>query len=129
MSNLEVVRSVYHSFAKGDIPSVLSALSPEIRWTEALGGPYGGVYIGPDAVLEGVFMKLGSDWDGFAAVPAEFVSEGDTVVALGQYSATHKDTGKSFNARFAHVWKVSDGKVVEFQQHTDTHVHREPMQA
>ena len=128
-SNLDVVRSVYRAFAVGDIPAVLAALSADIHWTEAEGGPYGGVFVGPNAVLQNVFMKLGGEWDGFAAVPAEFVTEGATVVALGEYSGSYKATGKSFKAPFAHVWKFKDGKAVSFHQYTDTAVHRGPLQA
>ncbi|REJ76911.1 MAG: nuclear transport factor 2 family protein [Acidobacteria bacterium] len=126
-SNLDVVRALYESFAAGDVPAVLGALAADIEWTEAEGGPYGGVSIGPDAVLENVFAKLGSEWDGFAAVPSEFVADGDTVVALGRYSATYKATGKSFEAPFAHVWKLDGGKVSSFQQYTDTAVHNRPL--
>ena len=127
-NNLDLVRSLYEAFAVGDIPSVLGALSPDIRWTEAEGGPYGGVSIGPDAVLANVFMKLGGDWDGYAAVPGEFVSDGATVVVLGEYSGTYKATGKSFRAPFAHVWKFNNGKAVTFQQYTDTAIHQIPLQ-
>lgn len=125
---LEVVRGLYRAFAVGDVPAVLSALAPDVHWTEAAGGPYGGVSIGPQAVLEDVFMKLGAEWEGFTAVPAEFVCDGSTVVALGEYSATYLGTGKSFRAPFAHVWKFDGGRVVSFQQHTDTALHRAPMQ-
>ena len=128
-SSLDTVRGIYGAFAAGDIPGVLGALSPDIRWTEAAGGPYGGVSIGPQAVLPDVFMKLGGEWDGFSAVPDEFVADGDTVVALGEYSGTYKATGKSFRAPFAHVWKFADGKAVSFHQHTDTAVHLQPLQA
>lgn len=128
-SNLDVVRSVYSAFAAGDIPSVLSTLSPTIEWTEAEGGPYGGVSIGPDAVLANVFMKLGGEWDGFSAVAHEFVADGSTVVALGEYGGTYKATGKSFKAPFAHVWKLRDGKAILFHQYTDTAVHQRPLQA
>ncbi|MGB0132598.1 nuclear transport factor 2 family protein [Dokdonella sp.] len=127
-SSLEAVRSVYASFAKGDIPAVLGALAPDIRWTEAEGGPYGGISVGPQAVLDNVFMKLGGEWDGFAAIAHEFVANDDIVVALGEYSGTFKATGKSFKAPFAHVWRMKDGKAVEFQQYTDTAVHLRPMQ-
>lgn len=113
----------------GDIPSVLAALSSNVRWTEAEGGPYGGVSIGPNAVLENVFMKIGAEWDGFAAVPSEFVADGSTVVALGEYSGTYKATGKSFKAPFAHVWKLDAGKATSFHQYTDTAVHLLPLQA
>lgn len=128
-SNLDVVRAVYKAFAVGDIPSVLAVLAPDARWTEAEGGPYGGVSIGPDAVLENVFMKIGGDWDGFAAIPSEFVAEGSTVVALGEYSGTYKLTGRSFKAPFAHVWKFEAGRAISFHQYTDTAVHMRPMQA
>ena len=126
--NTEIIRGLYAAFAKGDIPTVLGALAPNARWTEAEGGPYGGTFIGPNAVLENVFMKIGGDWDGYAAVPDEFIANDNTVVALGKYSGKYKATGKSFTAPFVHVWKFQDGKVISFQQHTDTVVHRRPMQ-
>jgi uncharacterized protein len=120
MSNFDAVRGVYQAFAEGDVPSVLGFLSPDLEWTEAEGFPYGGTYRGPDAVLDGVFMRLATEWDGFAAVPHEFIDGGDTVVALGRYSGTYKATGKGFEAEFAHVWKIRDGKAVRFIQYVDS---------
>lgn len=99
---------------------VLEVLSADIAWTEAEGFPYGGTYHGPKGVLEGVFMRLGSEWNGFAAVPSEFIDGGDTIVVLGKYSGTYKATGKSFEADFAHVWKLRDGKAAQFVQYVDT---------
>jgi ketosteroid isomerase-like protein len=118
----DTIRGAYAAFAKGDIPAVLAVLDPKVSWTEAEGFPYGGTYSGPDAVLQGVFMKLGTEWDGYSAAAHEFVTEGDTVVALGEYSGTYKATGKSFKAPFVHVWKFKNGKAVSFEQHTDTMV-------
>ena len=120
MTNLDKIKGVYDAFAKGDIFSVLEVLSREVEWTEAEGFPYGGTYHGPKGVLEGVFMRLGSEWEGFAAVPHEFVGGGDAIVALGKYSGTYKATKKSFEADFAHVWKFQDGKAVRFVQYVDT---------
>ena len=125
---LDVVRGLYGAFAAGDMPAVLAALSPTVRWVGAEGGPYGGVFTGPDAVLENVFAKLGDEWDGFTAAPAEYVADGATVVVLGEYSATFKATGRSFRSPFAHVWKLEDGRVVFFQQYVDTVLHRRPME-
>jgi ketosteroid isomerase-like protein len=120
LSNIDSIKQVYQAFAEGDVPTVLGALSPEIDWTEAEGFPYAGTYHGPRAVLEGVFMRLGSEWNGFAAIPDEFIDGGDTVVVLGKYSGTYKKTGKSFQANFAHVWKMQDGKAIRFIQYVDT---------
>ena len=129
MSNLSSVQKVYDAFATGDIPSVLGFLTSDCEWTEAEGFPYGGTYRGPRAVLENVFMRLGSEWNGFAAVPDEFIDGGDTIVALGKYSGTYKKTGKSFEANFAHVWKVKDGKAVRFVQYVDTLLVHRALQA
>lgn len=120
MSNVDSVKQVYQAFAENDIFKVLGFLSPEIDWTEAEGFPYAGTYHGPKAVLEGVFMHLGAEWNGFAAVPDEFIDGGDTVVVLGKYSGTYKATGKSFQANFAHIWKMQDGKAIRFIQYVDT---------
>jgi ketosteroid isomerase-like protein len=120
LTNLNAVKAVYAAFATGDIPTVLGTLSPDVAWTEAEGFPYGGTYHGPRAVLESVFMRLGSEWDGFAAIPDEFIDGGDTVVVLGKYSGKYKATGKSFQANFAHVWKMQDGKAAQFIQYVDT---------
>jgi ketosteroid isomerase-like protein len=116
----DIIRSIYAAFARGDMPGFLAALAPDICWTEAEGFPYGGTYVGPDAILEGVFMKLGTEWEGFAAVPERFVAEGETVIVLGEYSGSFRATGKRFVAPFVHVWELEGGKVARFRQHTDT---------
>ena len=120
MSDLNKIKSVYEAFAKGDVPGVLEVLSADIEWTEAEGFPYAGTYRGPKAVLEGVFMRLATEWEGFAAVPNEFIDGGDAIVALGKYSGVYKATNKSFQADFAHVWKLREGKAVRFVQYVDT---------
>jgi len=122
------IRGAYDAFAKGDIPAVLDVLDPSVSWVEAEGFPYGGTYTGPDAVLQNVFVKLGTEWDGYAAVPHEFVTEGNTVVALGEYSGAYKATGKSFMSPFVHVWKFKNGKAVSFNQYTDTALVQQALQ-
>jgi len=119
-NNLQILQTCYGAFAKGDIPTVLSAFDSKIEWTEAEGSPYGGTFVGPDQVKEQVFMKLGTEWDGYTAVPTEYIDSGDKVVVLGKYSGTYKATGASFEADFAHVWTMKDGKAVRFVQYTDT---------
>lgn len=125
---VELTKGIYAAFAAGDADRIVALLAPDVHWTEALGGPYGGVSIGPDAVVQNVFMPIGTEWDDYKAVPREFVATGGTVVALGNYSGTYKKTGKSFTAPFAHVWKFGNGRVVSFEQITDTAVHSQPLQ-
>jgi ketosteroid isomerase-like protein len=117
---LEAVKTVYDGFSSGDLPKVLSNMAPDIEWTEAEGFPYKGTYIGPDAIVSNVFVKLATEWENYRAVPLSFVGENDTIVALGEYSGTYLKTKKSFRAPFVHVWTVKDGKLTNFVQHTDT---------
>lgn len=120
--NVDLIRAIYDSFAAGDVPGVVARMSPDMVWNEAENFPYadGNPYCGPQAILGGVFARLGSEWDGFAAVPEEFLDAGDTVVVLGRYRGTFKATGLVMDAQLAHVWRVTDGKAVRFQQFTDT---------
>ena len=120
MSNGDVIKQLYEAFAKGDVPAVLATFDERISWTEAEGFPHGGTYVGPNAVLENVFMNLGSEWEGFSAVPEKFVDGDDVIVALGNYTGKYNATGKSINVPFAHVWTLSDGRIAKFVQYTDT---------
>ena len=73
-------------------------------------------------------MRLGSEWDGLAAVPDEFIDAGGTIVVLGQYSGAYKVTRKSFKANFAHVWKIREGKAISFVQYVDTFLVQQALQ-
>jgi hypothetical protein len=85
----EIVEATYASVAKGDVPAALAVMDPKIEWTEADGWPlYNGAFVGPQAIVDGVFMRLGEIGDNFAVNITQFVADGDTAVALGTYSGT-----------------------------------------
>lgn len=119
-SNVKFMEQLYGAFARGDIPTVLAAFDPRIEWISAEGAPYPGTFVGPDAVLTNIFARLGGEWDGFRAEPAEYLDAGDHVVALGRYSGTYKATGRGMSAAFAHVWTLRDGRIVQYRQYVDT---------
>src|ERR1700682_5940233 len=120
--SVEVISGLYDSFGRGDVPAVLGQMDQQIEWNEAENFIYAdrNPYVGARAVLEGVFMRLGSEWEGFKVTPEEWLDAGNHVVVLGTYTGTHKETGNEVRAQFAHVWGVRGGSAVRFQQHTDT---------
>ncbi|MDP8974487.1 MAG: hypothetical protein M3N45_15290 [Actinomycetota bacterium] len=65
-------------------------------------------------------MRLGSDWEGFTTTLEEVLDAGDHVVALDTYSGTHEATGGDVRELCPHVRGVRGGRVVSFQQYTDT---------
>ncbi|WP_435076779.1 nuclear transport factor 2 family protein [Halococcus sp. AFM35] len=126
-SNLEIVKEAYDAFARGAIDDVMAIMDTDIEWVEAEGAPYGGVYHGPEQVLENVFAMLAEEWDEYVVEPERFVEDGDTVVALGTEYGTYAETGKRFEAPFAHAVDLEDGTMVRFQQYVDTAVLNEPL--
>lgn len=122
MNNVEIVRGLYEAFAQGNVPGVLSTLDAQIEWREAENFIYSdrNPYVGPQAVLEGVFMRIGTEWENFQVTPMEFHGDGNTVFVQGRYTGTYRASGKPLNAQFMHVWRLDGGKAVKFQQYTDT---------
>jgi ketosteroid isomerase-like protein len=117
-----VIQGIYAGFASGDVSAALGGMSGDIVWNEADDFPYadGNPYVGPQAILAGVFARIGDEWDGFGAHVEELLDAGDTIVALGRYSGTYKATGRAQDTQFVHVWRVAAGKAVRFQQYANT---------
>ena len=121
--NLELIDGLYKAFAVGDIPTVLGGMDPKIVWNEAEGNSLakGNPYIGPDAVLNGVFIPLGAMYDGFKLKNIKLHDmSNNQVLATLRYDATVKATGKKIDAQVAHLWTLKDGKIIAFQQYVDT---------
>jgi len=97
VNNVQLARDAYEAFGRGDIPAVLGMMDPDIEWSEAEGNPYkpdGKPWLGPDAVLNSLFIKLGTEWDGFTVTPREFYDAGSAVVVEARYTGVYKETGK-----------------------------------
>jgi ketosteroid isomerase-like protein len=119
VDNVRIIAAHYAASARGDLPGMLAPLAPDARWTEAEGSLYEGTYVGPDAVVANVLEPIGQQWDGFTVEVERLLDAGESVVALGHYTATHKGTGRAFRSRMVHVWRLTGGRVVEFEQVLD----------
>lgn len=121
--NVDIIKTIYSDFAKGNIPAVLQRFDPKIEWNEAESFPYadGNPYIGANAVLEGVFKRLGSEWNYWNLTDQTYyeVISGEIIVT-GRYIAKNKITDKEINAQFVHMWSLDDGMIKKFQQFADT---------
>lgn len=121
-SDLDLVKRLYAAFAAGDVPTFLSHLHPQVRWNEAESNPLadGNPYIGGDAILNGVFVRLAGDFAGFSVQTDEFFGGGGVVTMLGRYHATSIATGKALDVQVQHTWWLQGDKVMRFQQMVDT---------
>jgi len=121
--NVEIVQGIYESFAAGDGGAVLATFSPDIVWNEAESNSLadGNPYIGPQAVAEGVFGRVGQEWETFILHDQTLYGVGeDMVLVTGRYRGTHALTGKSIDAQKVHIWWFENGLATRFQQYVDT---------
>lgn len=123
LTSVQLMKSLYEAFARGDVPTFVGALDENIEWYEAEGNPWdpGHAFVGPQQVVDGVLARIGQEYEGFAIDARRFIGDGDTVVVEARYSATqHRTTGKPLDVQVAHVWDLRNGKIIRFQQYTDT---------
>lgn len=121
--NVSIVEGAYTSFAAGDVDSVLAAFDPNIIWNEAENFPYadGNPYIGGEAIVAGVFARVGTEWDNFHISDLQLHDmSNNMVLATGRYQGTYKKNGATMDVQMAHLWTLKDGKIVAFQQYADT---------
>ena len=103
-----------------DIAAMMAPITERTIWIEMAGFPYAGTYVGRDAIVAGVFKRIGEEWEGYDFRLERLVDGGTTIVGIGTYSGVYRKTGKKMSARVVHVWDLADGKVTRFEQFTDT---------
>jgi len=121
--NTTIIDNLYKAFAIGDIPAVLASMDAKVVWNAAEGNAYadGNPYIGPEAVLNGVFARIGAEHDYFKLTDIKLHNmDNNQVLATLRYNAKVKKNGAEYNAQVAHLWTLKDGKVIAFQQYVDT---------
>lgn len=121
--NTKLIQDAFGDFGRGDIPSLLARLDPAIVWHGITGAasyvPTAGIRKGPAAV--GDFFKTMSQEVAYSQFePREFVAQGDKVIVLGHYAAKVVRTGRTFESDWVMVFTVRNGKLIEFQEFTDS---------
>jgi hypothetical protein len=118
--NLDVVRSVYAAFGRGDIEGILALLDPQVTWRTpgAPDLPTGGLRQGLNAVRE-FFGLLERTFDVADFQPREFLAAGDTVVVLGTSREGPKRSGRFVDFRWVHVFTFRSGRIVSVEEPAD----------
>jgi len=117
-----IVRQAYDCFAKHDINGILQLVAKDCDWQAP--GPAGemawaGTYRGPEQVRE-FFDRLDESVEFLEFSPKRYLSDGSTVVVMGQERDRVKSTGKVYEVEWAHCFEVKEGKIVRFQDYQDT---------
>jgi ketosteroid isomerase-like protein len=119
--NVKVVQDAYASFGRGDIQAILDSLDEKVEWRMPGEGmiPQAGAYSGRAGVTR-FFQILDQTTEFSAFEPREFIAQADRVIALGWYKGKAKATGRSFESPWAMSFTIRDGKILKFEEYTDT---------
>ena len=117
MSNVDIARSAYEAFGRGDLEALKGMLSEDGTWYTSEELPLGGETQGRDAII-GDFAQIPNYWSSFHVEPEEFLDAGEWVVVRGTQKAGN-DSG-SFEAPFAHLMKFADGMIVRGEFYADS---------
>src|SRR5271157_1359522 len=114
-SNGQIIRKAYEDFATGNIPAVFAVFDPAITWHVPGHSPLSGDFTGHDQV--GGFFQRTMELSGgtFSIEVHNVLTEGDLVVVLTTNKAQRKGVSASFSE--VHVWRVRNGKAIEFREY------------
>lgn len=119
--NVDVVKSAYDAFGRGDIPGVVAVFDPGIEWVAPVGSyRIGGVHKGADAIVKNFFMVLGELWETLTVTPQEFIDDGDRVIVLGKVTGKARARGGTVDSPYVHIFEFKNGKVTRFEEFEDT---------
>jgi ketosteroid isomerase-like protein len=114
-SNGAIIRQAYQDFAHGNIPAVFAALDPAITWHVPGHSPLSGDFKGHDQI--GGFFRRTMELSGgvFSIDVHNVLAVDDLVVALTTINAQRNGVKASFPE--VHVWRLKNGKAIEFREY------------
>jgi ketosteroid isomerase-like protein len=114
--NVELLRTTYEAFGRGDMTAVMAAFAEDIEWNAPDVLPHGGKARGRDEVA-GFFGRLASTWEDFGLEIEALFGSGDRVCAAGRAGGTLNGVQTGYG--FVHLWTVADGVCRRFDEFVD----------
>jgi ketosteroid isomerase-like protein len=111
LTGQELLQTMYGYFQRGEINHLLEHLSPNCEWqdfTPVIATR--GLRRGPQAIGEW-FAALNHEAHFENFQPRTYLNQGNSWVVLGSYKATIRQTGRTLDATFVHVFTLQGDKV------------------
>lgn len=116
--NVELVRTAFEAYNRGDIDGAVSDFAPACRYTAAGTIPdRTGVFHGPEGYKEFVAW-LRNEFDDAHAEIDELIDAGDMVVLGATLRGRGRQSGAEGAFTFWQAWTVQEGKIVRGQGFT-----------
>jgi uncharacterized protein len=114
--NVEIVRRGFQAFAENDFEGWFAAATPDLKVYPRPEEP--GVkscYEGWDELMD-YLVNWYSGWDDYTVEAEQFIDAGEYVVVDVREVGIAEQSGVRVEENFAHVFKLRDGKIVEWRQ-------------
>jgi ketosteroid isomerase-like protein len=117
--NLEIPRDLIEAYNRGDIPSFLELLDPDVEWIPIMAALEGRVYRGREGVRRWL-DDIARDWEYFEPCYEEYHDLGDRVLILGTWRARGRASGVELeNQPATWLYEIKDGRAVWMRTFTD----------
>jgi uncharacterized protein len=114
-SNLETTKKCYELFEQGDTPTLMKDIvHATCTWITPAGN-----FKGRQEIAD-FFARVAQNLDFAELVPREMIEQGETVVVIGTASIRAKRTSETIEEDWVHIFKYNQGRLVFFQEYTDT---------
>ncbi len=121
-SSIDIVKRLYAAIERRDFAKVEAMLADDFIVDAPAGqAVVGGRYEGRAAAIRGLWGRLVESWEDLTPHIQEYVAQDATVLTLGHYSGKSRETGRTLQADFAHVWHVDGSRIDKLKIVTDTH--------
>jgi ketosteroid isomerase-like protein len=121
LRRVHVVERWYEALEQDDMPGVIACSSPhiEIRYPGEGLLAYGGTWRGHDGLAGWAVAHDRAEEILVFEIEAA-VAQGDQAVVRGRFEGRARDTGQTWETRFAHALTVHDGLVARMEAFFDT---------
>jgi ketosteroid isomerase-like protein len=107
--DVELVKTGYRAFVRGDIAGVLEILDPDVETSDPFGFSTSDAYHGHEGFVETVRDGLDA-FERYDIKAKEFIDAGNDVIVSVRISGVGRESGADVDMRLFHVWTVREGK-------------------
>lgn len=111
--NIKTIQSVYEAFGRGDVGTILDALTDDVDWaseTSSTVAPWYGVKHGKDGVTS-FFEAFGSTMEVDEFTPVTYAANEDAVFTVVRFRARPRRTGKAVDMNLHHYFRFRGAKI------------------
>lgn len=119
--NVSLIQTLLDAFGRGDVETILNHCTSdcEFYFPGPATIPYAGRKKGRSEIQSYFDSLIGTQSDANLSID-RFVAQGDSVVAIGRYSANVKTTNKPIETPVVLTFQVQNGKVARHMATSDT---------